>query len=169
MPRATNKKQFLDDAQQALAKLNNFLETLTPQEWEMDGIVGEWSVKDVLAHLAEWHQMGLGWYRAGLRGETPAVPAPGYTWRALPALNQHIYEKHHHRPLEEIRDWFYASDREATQTVESLSEEDLFTRGLYSWMNNNALAAYFTANLSSHYTWALKEIKRGINQKRKTK
>lgn len=169
MPRVTNKQQLLDDASLSLSKLNTFLETLTPQEWEMEGIVGKWSVKDVLAHLAEWHQMVLGWYQAGLRGETPSVPAPGYTWRTLPDLNHSIYEKHHLRPLQEVRNWFLTSDQECITTVKSISEEDLFIRGLYPWMNNNALAAYFSANLSSHYTWALKEIKRGINQKRKNK
>jgi hypothetical protein len=47
------------------------------------GIVGEWSAKDVLAHLTEWEQMVLGWYHAGLAGETPALPAPGFKWSEL--------------------------------------------------------------------------------------
>lgn len=167
MPRATNKNDLLNDAETALSKLNVFLDTLTPDEWESAGTVGDWSVKDVLAHLAEWHQMVLHWYRSGIKGETPTVPAPGYTWRTLPDLNQAIFEKHRDRTLDDVKKWFYNSDKETVETVKSISEEELFTRGLYPWMNKNALAAYFTANLSSHYTWALKEMRRGITKKRK--
>lgn len=165
MPRATNKNQLIEDSNLAFEKLNTFLETLTTQEMELDGIVGAWSVKDVLAHLAEWHEMVLQWYHSGLAGKTPAVPGEGFTWRTLPALNQMIYEKHHTRALPEILAWLTNTHKKTMDTVDSLSEETLFTRGLYAWMNNNTLAAYFTANLSSHYTWALKEIRRGVKRK----
>lgn len=30
----------------------------------MPGVVGDWPVKDVLAHLVAWEQMCLGWYEA---------------------------------------------------------------------------------------------------------
>jgi len=93
------------------------------------GIVGEWSVKDVLAHLTEWQQMVLGWYHAGQAGETPALPAPGFKWSELPALNQAIYEKHLDRPLPAVLEEFRTAYRQVTAWVESLSEEDLFTPG----------------------------------------
>ncbi len=168
MPRATNKTQLLEDSHAAYQKLTNYVEKLSPQEMEMTGVVGDWSVKDVLAHLAEWHEMVMHWYDSGLKGETPAVPGEGYTWRSLPALNQMIYEKHHARSLEDIQTWFQGTHQKTIQIVESRSDEDLFTRGLYPWMNNNTLAAYFIANLSSHYTWALKEIRAGMKRKTKT-
>jgi hypothetical protein len=40
--------------------------------------LGQWSVKDTLAHLYEWKQMFFTWYESGLRGENPVLPAPGY-------------------------------------------------------------------------------------------
>jgi len=52
------------------------------------GVVGEWSVKEVLAHLVEWEQMVVGWYRVGHGGEVPELPAPGYKWNQTPPLNQ---------------------------------------------------------------------------------
>jgi hypothetical protein len=69
---------------------------------EEPGIVGEWSVKDVLAHLYEWEQMVLRWLAAGKRGETPEVPAEGYKWNQLPALNEEIWLKYKDLPLDEI-------------------------------------------------------------------
>ncbi len=49
---------------------------------------GGWSVKDILAHIVEWQQMNLDWYATGLRGEKPAMPAPGFTLREIPRLNE---------------------------------------------------------------------------------
>ena len=44
------------------------------------GACGEWSVKDLLAHLDAWHELVLAWERAGRAGEPVAIPAPGLTW-----------------------------------------------------------------------------------------
>jgi hypothetical protein len=51
------------------------------------------------------------------------------------------------------------------KTIERLSEEILFTRGLYPGINQNHLAAYFTSCTSSQYRWALKEIRKGLRAK----
>jgi hypothetical protein len=126
------------------------------------GILGNWSVKDVLAHLYEWQQMFFRWYAAGLRGETPAVPTEGFKWNQLPDLNQQIYETYLDRPLEDILDCFHASHRETIALIEALSDEALTTLGLYPWMNKNTLMAYLAANTSSHYQWAYKELRKGI-------
>ncbi len=88
MPRPTSKRDLMVAIDQERGKLEAILVTLKPEQMVEPGVVGEWSVKDVLAHLVEWEQMALGWYRAGLRGETPDLPAPGYKWNQTPQLNQ---------------------------------------------------------------------------------
>ena len=75
MPRPTTKDQLLSDIYKERQALEQFLATLSPEQMTLEGIVGFWAVKDVLAHLLEWEQMVLGWYGAGLRGEPPHVPA----------------------------------------------------------------------------------------------
>ena len=45
-----------------------------------EGACGQWSVKDLLAHLDAWHELVLAWERAGRAGEPVAIPAPGLTW-----------------------------------------------------------------------------------------
>ena len=88
MPRPTSKTDLLAAIEKERSALETYLETLTLEQMTDPGIVGEWSVKDVLAHLIEWEQMVLGWHAAGLRGETPELPAPGFKWNQTPALNQ---------------------------------------------------------------------------------
>ncbi|MBC8507130.1 MAG: ClbS/DfsB family four-helix bundle protein [Chloroflexi bacterium] len=162
MPRPHTKELLLSESQKEREKLEKFLATLTPDQMLQSGIVAEWSVKDVLAHLFEWEQMVLGWLATGQRGDTPNVPAEGYKWNQLPALNEEIRQKHLQRTLDEIQVMFDESYQQTIQTIAGHSEETLFTSGLYPWMNKNTLAAYFTSCTSSHYRWALKEIRKGL-------
>lgn len=162
MPKPTTKAEILSESRKEHDALKQLLATLTPEHMVQPGIVGEWSVKDVLAHLTEWEQMVLGWYHAGQAGETPALPAAGFKWSELPALNQVIYEKYRDRSLPDVLDAFGASYRQITAWVESLSEEDLFTPGRYAWAKTNALASYVISCTSSHYHWARTEIRKGL-------
>jgi hypothetical protein len=126
------------------------------------GALGAWSVKDVLAHLYEWQQMFFRWYEAGLRGEKPAIPAEGYKWSQLPALNRWIYERYQDLPLEEARRLLQESHLRTVAFIEGLPEEQLNTPGLYPWMNKNTLGAYLRANAGSHYRWARTELRKAI-------
>jgi hypothetical protein len=126
------------------------------------GIVGEWSVKDVLAHLIEWEQMVLSWYAAGLRGEIPELPAPGFKWNQTPALNHKIFEKYKDRSLSEVQAQFETSHREIFGVIQGLSNEALFTASQSAWTKKNTLGTYFVSATSSHYLWARKEIRKGM-------
>ena len=160
MPRPDTKEGLLDAMQKEHDALQKQLEPLSAGEMTSVSSATGWSIKDILAHLSEWEQMCLGWYQSGLQGETPAVPAEGYNWGQLPALNQHILEVHRQRPLDEILAWFQASYRQIHETLQQIPGEDLFTPGRYAWTRQNKMAAYFTGSTSSHYIWARKEVRK---------
>lgn len=164
MPRPLNKPQLLDIAQKEYLKLDKFLSTCTLEKLTIPPIPGQWSIKDIVAHLYEWQQMVFCWYETGRRGETPAVPAPGYKWSQLPALNQHIYEKYRDLPPEEALAMFCESHQKTIQFIEALSDRDLSSPGLYAWMNQNTLMAYFNSVTAAHYVWALKEAKKALKE-----
>ncbi len=165
MPRPTSKKDLLAAIDKERGALETFLESLTPEQMIDPGVVGEWSVKDMLAHLVEWEQMVLAWHATGLRGETPDLPAPGFKWNQTPQLNQHIYEKHRERPLDEVLEHFHTSHREIFGIIQGLSNEELFTAGQHAWTKKNTLGTYFVSATSSHYLWARKEIRKGLRAK----
>jgi hypothetical protein len=162
MPRPTTKKQLLDAMEAEGKALEQLLANLSPAQMTQPGIVGEWSIKDILAHLLEWQHMVLTWHAAGLKGKIPATPAEGFNWSQLPELNRQIYEKHCDRPLAEIRKEFKASCKKVLNTIQALSEKELFQRGYYAWTKNNTLGTYFVSCTSSHYNWARTNIKKSL-------
>ena len=162
MSRPLNKAQLLEAIQKQYAALEKFLTPLTAEQLAFSSAPGNWAVKDILAHLYEWQQMFFRWYEAGLRGEIPEVPASGYKWNQLPALNQAIYEKHSSLTVEQTLEMFRRSHQETVQFIENLPEAGLLKPGLYAWMSQNTLLSYLNSITAAHYIWAVKDAKKAL-------
>jgi hypothetical protein len=157
--RAETKEELLESIRTTRELLEKKFARLTPEQMVWPGSMGNWSVKDILAHLVDWEQRFIGWYRAGLRGEVPETPAPGMTWRELPALNQSGYEQHRDEPLEIILDRFEKSYKEIFRVVEGMQEQEIFEAKYYRWTGDSSLLPWIAANTSSHYNWARRNIR----------
>jgi hypothetical protein len=171
MGRRLRKKDLLSEIQRERRALNDSLALLTSRQMTKPGVTrGGWSVKDVLAHLVEWQQMNLDWYAAGLRGEKPAMPAPGFTLRELPRLNQAIYRKHHRRSLQAVMRDYYSYHERIVALIESLPDSDLVTLERFSWTGRSwTLSDYLRASTAAHYLWARKRIQRWWRVQEKNK
>jgi uncharacterized protein (TIGR03083 family) len=152
------KEALLEDIRRQRDALEKFVASLAPEKLEAPGAIADWSVKDVLAHLAEWEQLLLVWYQAGLRGELPRLPAEGYTWAQMDDLNQAIYEKYHGWSLQDVQDFYHSSYAQVLEAVQGMAESDLFTPGRFAWTKQNTLADYVVPCTSEHYEWAREEM-----------
>lgn len=162
MGRRLPKQQLLAEIEQQRTLLDQTLAQIPGRLMTRSGVTrGGWSVKDILGHLVEWQQMNLDWYAAGKRGEKPAMPAPGYTLRELPRLNQMIYRKHHGRPLRSVLEDYHSYHARILALIETLSEMDLVTLGRFSWTGPSwTLSDYLRASTAAHYLWARMRIRR---------
>jgi uncharacterized protein (TIGR03083 family) len=162
MTRPTTKTQLLEAMTTERHRLESLLQTLTPDQMTQAGACGEWSVKDVLAHLLAWEHMVVGWYQAGARGETVKTPATDLKWSETPILNRRIYERYKDVPLNEIQAQFAASYVTTRTVLESIPEAELVTPHTYAWTNTSTLLSYFVSCTASHYHWAYDEIRKWL-------
>ena len=162
MPKPTTREELLKETYDEREKLEALLKNIPPDVFSSKKVVGEWTVKDVLSHLIAWEQMVILWVKSGYEGKTIPVPAEGFKWSELPALNDTIYREHKNEPAGEVLAKFDQSYHQILALLNSLPEQDLFTPGLHKWQNKNMLAAYFKSSTSSHYLWARKEIIKGL-------
>jgi hypothetical protein len=161
--RYTSKQALLHDIRTEHELLLRQLEEIPNARWREPGVWGDgWSLCDLVAHLAEWQRMFLGWYGEGLRGATPRMPAPGYRWSETPALNRAIREKHRVRSRAAIRADFDSGYTRIVRIVGSLTPGKLLEPGHYPWTGRNPLATYIGPNTASHYRFAVKVIKRWL-------
>jgi hypothetical protein len=164
MPRPTNKKDLLELSETNLNKLLEFIDKL-PDEIKNKTYTHDElndrdkTVSDVICHLHEWHLMMKNWYKIGMSGKKPAIPAEDVTWQKLPVLNHRIYEKYKGTELKKAIAMFKKSHRAVMALIEKHTNDEIFTKKKYAWTGTTSLGAYFIGATSSHYDWGLKTIK----------
>jgi hypothetical protein len=171
MGKRLRKKELLSEIEHERSALDATLALLSPRQMTKPGVTrGGWSVKDILAHLVEWQRMNLDWYAAGLRGEKPAMPAPGFTLLELPRLNEMIYRKHHRRSLKAVMGDYRSYHERVVALIEALPDDDLITLSCFSWTGPSwTLSDYLRASTAAHYLWARTRIRRWRRAQEKEK
>lgn len=122
---------------------------LTEEQLARKGTVGEWSIKDMLGHVAAWERMMLGFLpRRVATGATPAV---------LLVLREHgedavnaveVAERESLTPQEQLAELQQARARLAAY-IGTLGDAAL--EGTHPWPEwEGTLAAYLSENLSEH-------------------
>lgn len=162
MPRPKTKQELLSLSKANFTKLLYLIHSFPNKEKEFPKGTLNRNIKDVLAHLHEWHLMMLDWYKVGMSGKKLMMPAKGYTWKTLPDLNKKIWEKYKDIAFEEAATMLDQSFKEVQKLIKKHSEEELFEKKRYQWTGSTSLAAYLISSTSSHYDWAFKLIKKSM-------
>ncbi len=171
MGRPTTKTDLLNAATESYEKLESVInaltqaELVTPFDFSSDVKKKEahWNrdknLRDILIHLYEWHQLLLNWIKANQSGETTAfIPGP-YNWKTYGQMNVAFYLKHQATSLDEAKCLLQQSHQEVIASAKTFSDEELFTKGVFSWVGGSTLGSYFVSTTSSHYEWAVKKLK----------
>ena len=159
MTKHISKASLVKDATSQHRRLEKTLASLTPQQMETPGVTGEWSVKDLLFHLAAWEKNLVAWYAAGRRGERPDMACVA-SRQGMNDFNQQVYEQNHTRPLAEARAEFTLSYQQILRVVDAIPEDEMFTHNRFAWTGKWLLADFVSANLGNHYKWAKDQIKK---------
>ena len=105
---------------------------------EQPGPMGDWTFKDLAAHLTGWRERTIRRLEAGPGQEPPTAWPSNLT--DDDEINQWIYEQNRDRPLREVLAEADASHQRLAAAVEALPEEDLTTPGRFTWMEGKSLA-----------------------------
>lgn len=160
MPRPSTKQQLLAAASQEFERLWEAVDAVEPIELDEPGVCGDWSVKDLLAHLDAWHELFLEWERIGAAGDQPAVPAPGFTFRETPVLNDQIFERCRHDTWKEVTNRLRSSHRQVVDVLARYPADDLFAKRRFAWTGSTSVGSYAVSATSSHYAWAVTHVRR---------
>jgi hypothetical protein len=165
MARPTTKAELLLQSRTQFAALCTLIDGYSAGERQRAFKPGTMNrnIRDVLGHLYHWQLLMLDWYTVGMGGSKPAMPAEGYTWATTQELNQWIHGHYKNTSQEELRDRFERTHAEMMSLIERHSDVELFTKQRYAWTGSTSLGAYFVSATSSHYAWALKLIRKGMN------
>jgi hypothetical protein len=141
--------------------LEQNLSHLSREDILQPNAVGDWSFKDVLAHLADWLARMPNWVEAARRGERVETPEPGFTWKQVHALNQRIYEAHRDQSLDEVLAYFRATYNQFMAMVEAMPEAEMLTYGRYDFTGKGNVYDWLNA-YAAHDLWGKTQIRKWL-------
>lgn len=151
MEEQMSKGRLLSEMQDERARLEATLNQIDPQDMVAPGVVDNWTVKDLLAHISVWEQRMIRWLADSVRDVEPQMLPPGMTWDDLDQWNEQTYQEHRQRPLQEVLAEFGASFPQAVSAVQAVSEADLVDPDRFPWREGRPLWVMVAANTSWHY------------------
>ena len=168
MPRPTTKADLIQAANDQFAKLWTLIDEMSDEEKSADIVPNERdkNVRDVLVHLYEWHCLLLNWIQTNTNGKpAPFLPAP-YNWKTYPQMNVAFWEKHQNTSYTDAETMLKKTHKEVMALIETFSNEALFSKGTFDWTGTTTLGSYCVSATSSHYDWAIKDIKKALKKYR---
>ncbi len=112
------------------------------------GATGDWTFKDVVAHLNGWRTRTLARLEAARHGHAPddrPWPAQFNEDENLDEINDWFQQTHRERTLQQEIDEYRHSFQRIRDAVTALDERDLFEPGRFAWIDGHALVAVITA------------------------
>jgi hypothetical protein len=162
MGRPQTRAELLDAGAASFSELMALIDSLpaTRRDAEFAFEDRDRNVRDVLVHLHEWHLLLLAWAETNLAGGSVAFLPNGYTWTSYGGLNVTFRDQHAQTTLGEAIALVTSSRERVRALIESLTDEELFTKKHFPWTGTTSLGAYCISATSSHDEWAKKKIRK---------
>ena len=98
----SDREQLLGELEKARSELRASYQGLSEEQMMRLGAVGEWSVKDVLSHVASWEEVVLPDLARLARGDTPALVSIDLESANFDSANAVIMSQRRNLPLGQV-------------------------------------------------------------------
>ena len=143
-----NKKEILRALQDGREKFLEAIAGLSEAQMREPGVVGEWSVKDILTHLSLWEAelIRLLWELKG--GQKPTYPTLNN--QDVDQLNEKWHRESKDRPLERVMADFLAVRKQTIRQVQGFLENDLNDPQRYPALGGDSLEEWIAGDSYRH-------------------
>ncbi|MFN8446890.1 MAG: ClbS/DfsB family four-helix bundle protein [Caldilineaceae bacterium] len=118
-----NKTELIRWLEEEEQKWELILAAIGEQRMEQAGVNGEWSMRDIVAHLTGWQR----WLVARLQASAAGQAAPPPPWSANltseDAINTWIYESNRQRPARLVLEEMRAVHEQLLATLQTMPED----------------------------------------------
>ena len=146
-----NKSELIATIKAERKRLETALAQIGPADMQLPGVAGDWSVKDVLAHLAVWASRTVMAIFQAECGQKPSLNVPNDYSNDWANVNQKDYNEQKDRPLDRILADFHGSHAQLVKRLELWQDEAaLFDKQRYPSLGGESLADLSHGNGDEH-------------------
>jgi hypothetical protein len=110
-----------------------------------------WSIKDTIAHITEWELSMIRCLKTSLRGEVPNQIPYELPDDEVGQINAAYYRRNKRKPLGQVIDESQDSYLLILDTIQRVSEEDLFDPHRFGWLAGKPFWPIVATNTCWHY------------------
>jgi hypothetical protein len=160
-----DKQELLETMKTTRAGWDALLTEVGEARMTVAGVTGNWSVKDVVAHLTAWEKRTAARLIAVRQGGKPE-PAPWPPNTSEEEENAWIYEANRKRSLRDVLDDSRRVHDQVMKQLQAVTDEDLNEPGRFSWLDGNKLAENIPGNTYEHYQEHAELIRKWLARQR---
>ena len=143
-----NKQELISKIEDERARLEEAISTLSPEQLTAPDAIGEWSIKDVLAHLAMWTSRCVTLVYQAEQGQKPEdVDA---MFDSYEEVNAEDHQSQKDRLLDRVVADFRGSHRQLLRGLDAWKEADLFDAGRFTWLRGKSLGEFILGETAEH-------------------
>jgi hypothetical protein len=144
-----DKTELLEALEDSRQELLEMLEDLSDETLLKSGVVGAWSIKDILAHLTYWEGQIVTMLFQVQQGAAKPTTAQ-FGKETVDTLNQRWYEAGKDRSLEMVwQDWVGVR-KQTVRRLADFQDRDLNDAQRYPWLKGKALYEWILVDTIEH-------------------
>jgi hypothetical protein len=152
-----NKTTILEKLGSGHQQMLEAIDGLSEEAMLQPGVVGDWSVKDILNHLSHWEAELVTLLWQVQQGQKPFVTS--HSVEVIEKLNQQWYLEGFERSLEMVMADFRGVRKQTIRRVEALTDDDLTQPNRYLWLKGKSLADKIATYSFEHETEHMDSIR----------
>ncbi len=136
-----NKRALVEELQAENQQWENLLDQISTAQMDEPTVAGDWSVKDIVAHINTWRQRTVDRLQAAADGsQTPPPPWPEQL-NSDDEINAWIYALHHLRPVKAVLDDSRATFAQLIAAIQALPDSAFTEPNYFPWLEGEPLRA----------------------------
>jgi hypothetical protein len=139
MSTSISKARLLSELQDEQAAWEALLSGIDEAHMTEPGVAGEWSMKDVVAHLTGWRKRTVSRLRAVLRHEPMPAPYWPSHLQTDDEINAWIFETNRDRPLAAILQEDHDVFQQLVDTISAFPETEQMDPRIVEWLDGAPL------------------------------
>lgn len=146
------------ELERAWTALRSLIESIPEDELTAAGVVGDWSIKDVMGHVAFWDERAALTLRAATAGKPHDIPkGEGPNW--VDEWNEREYRARKDKSFKDIRGEWITAHENARSALAEVPEGLLDTQA-----GPAKVIDYFAGDTYTHYDEHLEQIKAWLRE-----
>lgn len=143
-----NKKEIIAAMQNSHELLVEMLNELNTEEMDVPGVVGNWTIKDILAHLTRWEAELVKLLWQVRQGTQPTTILNQDI--SLDEVNARWHEEDKDRPLDRILKDFHGVREQTIRRLDHFKDDDLTNPQRYTWLGGRPLWMWVAEDSFEH-------------------